>query len=83
MIQGARNANATPIMRTLHISAPAPCSMQRLKGDDEQWAAHFSNYHFKSFGVAVNGSAIHHMVSGLHCCDQVTHFRMACRAGRF
>ena len=66
MIQGARNANATPIMRTLHISAPAPCSMQRLKGDDEQWAAHFSNYHFKSFGVAVNDSAIHHMVSGLH-----------------
>ena len=29
MIQGARNANATPIMRTLHISAPAPCSIVR------------------------------------------------------
>ena len=29
MIQGARNASATPIMRTLRISAPAPCSIVR------------------------------------------------------
>jgi hypothetical protein len=29
MIQGAKNPNATPIMRTLHISAPAPCSIVR------------------------------------------------------
>src|SRR5207248_3399715 len=26
IIQGARNASATPIMRTLHINAVAPCS---------------------------------------------------------
>ena len=29
IIHGARNASATPIIRTLHINAPAPCSMVR------------------------------------------------------
>jgi len=29
IIQGAKNASATPIMRTLHIDALVPCSMVR------------------------------------------------------
>jgi hypothetical protein len=29
MIQGARNTGPTPIIRTLYINAPAPCSIVR------------------------------------------------------
>ena len=36
--------------------------LQRPKGDSEKWTAHFPNDHFKGFGVAMNGSAIHFMI---------------------
>jgi len=56
--------------RVLHHVFRFLVILQRPKGDGEKWAAHFPNDDFKSFGVAINGSAIDPMVGGLHWCDQ-------------